>query len=410
MGRILHFSDVHLNTSLEMDAYGKDSSKYLVDSALKFAASLGAFDIVLFNGDHVVHHWNQYNDQQVYDVIERNVHSMAQAFEGNKTISSVIGNTDTPADYQLDAHASILKKLVPIWWSNEHVDAVHDFKKGGYGVHCITPNELYVITLNTIIYSPNHTPKMTESDPFGQFKWLNATLLKLKLNNSKVYLVGHIPPILDSYQQKPQWQHRYVMEYQRIVQLYKGTIVIQWFGHVHNHEVRIPIKDTNMPPIVTIGSISPLFGNNPSFTIWEFNDDRGKQIQDFQVYGSNLTHGGASHWQLLFTGKEAYQLDKAFSSPALLSWYNTQTQYDFEQYEFRKTSMRHWPVNISYQAISCNQQWLLTPESLTHCMQEPENTNIPCRWFIFVSIVLTVLYTLLRKSKNKPESSPLLSK
>jgi len=125
-----------------------------------------------------------------------------------------------------------------------------------------------------------------------------------------VYIAGHIPPIVDSYGGQPQWNLQYVVKYKALVQEYSDIIKAQLFGHVHSmefrynlffylylnslfsnlHAYRVPMHYENADgvPIFSSGAISPLFGNNPSFTIWEY-DQTTFELQDFTVYATNLS-------------------------------------------------------------------------------------------------------------------------
>jgi hypothetical protein len=37
------------------------------------------------------------------------------------------------------------------------------------------------------------------ADPFGQFEWLRRQLARAAANGSAVYIIGHIPPVVESY-------------------------------------------------------------------------------------------------------------------------------------------------------------------------------------------------------------------
>ncbi len=109
--RIIHFSDVHLNTtSAENDisygVYGQDSTPLLFESVLSFAnqtqqqsSADDDLTIFLYTGDHTVHHYDQYSLDRVKNVIEKNVALMEKYFPPNSNtkwiFSSILGNTDS---------------------------------------------------------------------------------------------------------------------------------------------------------------------------------------------------------------------------------------------------------------------------------------------------------------------------
>lgn len=187
-------------------------------------------------------------------------------------------------------------------------DEMEDFNRHGYMSFAID-ERLVLITLNTVPYSPLHTPKSSEvKDPFGQFEWLEKQLEIIRSENQFAYVCGHVPPIVDSYGGKPQWEVQYIRTYKRIVGAFSDVIKAQLFGHVHSVEMRLPIQKQGLSmqttPLFTAGSISPLFGNNPSFIVWEY-DASTYELLDYSVYGSNIsTSQPFFSWSLLFRASE----------------------------------------------------------------------------------------------------------
>lgn len=168
--------------------------------------------------------------------------------------------------------------------------------------------------LTRIYVQPNHLPDTSDDeDPFGQFEWLDTTLSDLQRRSKFAYITGHIPPFVDSYGGDPQWHVHYIESYKQIVASYTDVIKAQLFGHVHSVEFRIPVASADaadynpsaqLVPLFVSGSISPLFGNNPSFMVWEFNNDT-YELLDFTVYASNISEADQSlDWKPLFRATE----------------------------------------------------------------------------------------------------------
>lgn len=66
------------------------------------------------------------------------------------------------------------------------------------------------------------------------------TLENLKTQDKFAYITGHIPPIVDSFTNEPQWQVSYIERYKKVVGKYPDVIKAQFFGHVQSVEVRVP--------------------------------------------------------------------------------------------------------------------------------------------------------------------------
>ncbi|GMF28157.1 unnamed protein product [Phytophthora lilii] len=332
---ILHFSDVHLNISESLDAgdsakipvaYGDDAPIRLLVSALDYAKQLLPDpDFFLYTGDHAVH--GELSDSYLAEAVEENVETMAKYYSVNDTtldITAVIGNADTnPGTEENPAIALILQS----WESTMSKSNLDWFKCRGYLAYALDDN-LIVITLNTLPYSPNHLPDTSAlPDPFEQFQWLNASLAELKSSGKLAYIVGHIPPIIDSYSGSPMWNETYVKTYKSIVGQYADIIKAQLFGHVHSIEFRLPLSGSQIAlfkqngvtvdeedyedmselvPLFMTAAISPIFLNNPAFMIWDF-DAITYDLLDFTVYGSNISsENQAMDWNLLFQASTEY--------------------------------------------------------------------------------------------------------
>ena len=110
VGRILHFSDVHLNISTSRNdresaaiptVYGKDAPITLLVSALTYAKKvLPKPNLFLFTGDSVVR--GEMTDEYLAEVVEKNVKTMAEYYvtsdsDNTTDVTTVIGNADTSA-------------------------------------------------------------------------------------------------------------------------------------------------------------------------------------------------------------------------------------------------------------------------------------------------------------------------
>merc|ERR1711865_619341 len=101
-----------------------------------------------------------------------------------------------------------------------------------------------------------------------QFEWLNATLTDISALGAHAYILGHVPPTLDSYGQSPRWQDGYVGSYIDLLAVHSDVVAAQLFGHVHKDEFRVWRSDWPQgkvfPPMLTTGALEAHFSNNPA--------------------------------------------------------------------------------------------------------------------------------------------------
>lgn len=124
-------------------------------------------------------------------------------------------------------------------------------------------------------------------DPFGQFAWLEGRLTAARVGNYKIYLLGHIAPIVTSYNQHEMWKSVYVDSFLAVVSKFDDVIAAMLFGHVHSDEFRVVDHSVyNLSvPILMSGAITPIYDNNPSFKVFRY-DRETKELLDSQVYSA----------------------------------------------------------------------------------------------------------------------------
>ncbi|GMF21990.1 unnamed protein product [Phytophthora fragariaefolia] len=228
------------------------------------------------------------------------------------------------------------------------------------------------------------------SDPFGQFAWLNETLLELRNADKFAYIVGHIPPIIDSYSGAQMWEAEYIATYKGIVSEYASTIKAQFFAHVHSIEFRVPLsseqqaqKDaegSEIVPLFMSAAISPIYDNNPAFMIWDF-DATTYELLDFTVYGTNISSDSQElDWQPLFTASTEYGVsslrtselnafvDRAASDSALLVQY----YYNSKAQSYLQSSCQDVACQSKW---LCTTQWYSTSEDFKACVSELESAR-----------------------------------
>lgn len=296
-------------SDLSLGRHNCDSPEALVNwTLMKAHEILPDPDFILITGDYVRHNTDllfgngeEERIEFILNTIDR-IGELVRAFfpstathhavepfyedaESDIWVVNVLGNNDLDGDYMLpiptnETESPWLARVAPSFFSSLQENESVSFRRGGYFVQEVVPG-LHIISLNTVIYSPHHRPSnVTLDDPFGQFNWLETTLLNFQTevysdivsNFLGVYLVGHIPPTIDQYGFSLQWEERFAKRYYEIADTYKDIIKAHLYGHVHCNAFRIitlPNSQTEVPIFVTT-AVTPVYQNNPGFRIWEY--------------------------------------------------------------------------------------------------------------------------------------------
>jgi hypothetical protein len=197
------------------------------------------------------------------------------------------------------------------------------FACGGYLMRQVT-SKLAMIVLNTVLWSNNLQSDYSLTkidvtdpnvDPFGQHAWLDDTLAKLQSQGIKAYVTGHVPPTLMSFASgvgEPLMYDWHVDQYYQTLMKYSsssqdkknGVVAGQLFGHIHTSELRASPQpstvmmdedgststkaNSNIPPIITTGSISPCFQSNPVFVVMDYDFRDTQAPTDLITYAASI--------------------------------------------------------------------------------------------------------------------------
>ena len=318
-------------------AYGCGSSlgllKSTLDSASRAITEEGGIpkpDFIMFTGDSTRH-----NSQNVridgYNSSEASISyvvnkAMTTVYDGiSERFPDVpvielpsldLGNNDFLGDYKLnvtsylpclitedddDDDAPALPNATNQWlidvadrFQNLFVDDEESsvFACGGYFNRRLREG-LRLISLNTVVWCLSHTPNVDgTSDPFGEHAWLRVQLKKAKKQGEKVYITGHVPPMLQSFVNgigNPLWQDEHVVEFFETVNKYQDVVAGIFFAHVHSNELRVmPDMPDNFPPMLITGSISPCYTTTPFYSFVFYDRGETKFPVDVVTYNLNL--------------------------------------------------------------------------------------------------------------------------
>jgi sphingomyelin phosphodiesterase acid-like 3 len=312
----------------------KDTTFPLLSSML--AAATGPdYDYVLSTGDILAHDFK--NEFLKAGGVESEYPAFAtktirfvdrmlrQSFPGIPLIAALGNNDSTCGDYRLaptDPMLAPVGRDVP--YIVRHPQALRDFTIGGsYLVpHPRVPKHDMVV-LSDVFWSRNYRDACAQTgvDPgSAELAFLEWTLYQEKLAGRTVSLVMHIPPGIDSFKSRNNvcpaevtsfWQDAYAQRFAAIVARYKDQLRLGFAGHTHMDDFRVIADASGAPLLATriTPAVSPMFGNNPAFTVMLYSRTNASVADYATFYLANLAKVGpgvAPEWQLEYTFKAAY--------------------------------------------------------------------------------------------------------
>lgn len=160
-------------------------------------------------------------------------------------------------------------------------------------------------------------------DPFGQFAWLKSQLEVARARGKPAWIVGHIPPGIETFTFTELWEDKYVANYLAVVQNKDlgPFVAAQLFGHVHACEFRLLPDPANLTgPILLSGALSPIYNNNPAFRVIEYDSETSRPV-GLAIYSAALSTGAAPlQWRLVLNVTDAYEsLHSAVTRDGFLS-------------------------------------------------------------------------------------------
>lgn len=245
---------------------------------------------------------------------------------------AALGNNDSGCgDYRLDGASDFLKAtaksvVAGLPKSADRKKALADFTMGGYySVMMAAPmSNTRLIVLDDIFMSQKYATcdgQKNAAVGAAQIAWLQKELTEARQHRQRVWVMGHIPPGVDIYStfmkmrnvcanDKPEM---FLSSDQLGDALVKNADVIRLgiFAHTHMDELRLPgpehgTEGNGEVAIKMVPSISPINGNNPSFTVASV-DVAAATLADYQVFAaSNLTGVNAS-WSKEYDFAQSYK-------------------------------------------------------------------------------------------------------
>jgi|GEM_PF-456723 len=352
---------------------GADTSFALFQSSLKAMRSHAAgVSFVAVSGDLVSHAFQcEYHELFPHSppggyraFVEKTLAyvmgELDAAFPGTP-VYVALGNNDTDCgDYRLDANSEFLqvtgREVTKDFPAAERQRAQQSFAAGGYySVSLPAPIEnARLVVLNDLFMSSHYAACSGKPDPEAaatELVWLQQQLDEARRRQQKVWVMGHIPPGVDLYStvrkltdvcggQKPVM---FLSSDKLADALAENSDVVRLaiFAHTHMDEIKLlkaemPSAYPNAYPgapahftveakgfiaepkavaVKLVPSISPVHGNNPSFTVAEV-DRSSAALKDYRVFAASNQTGVNAQWREEYDFAREYKAAE-FTAPAV---------------------------------------------------------------------------------------------
>ena len=254
-----------------------------------------------------------------------------------------LGNNDTGCgDYRLDAGSDFLAQTGRVIAEglppSERQQALRAFAKGGYySLMMAAPmRDTRLIVLNDIFQSPKYQTcggKTDDAAGAGEMAWMQEQLTRAQRSRQRVWVMGHIPPGVDPFATVLKFtdvcgngtpeMFQTSDKMSDLLTEHAGVIRLGIFAHTHMDEMRLFHPQNGAEhsahdqavAIKIVPSISPVDGNNPSFTIADINP-ASALLQDYQVIAASNQTGIDTTWSKEYDYAQAYH--EAQFSPSTL--------------------------------------------------------------------------------------------
>ena len=326
--------------STKVAGYGSDSNFALASSAIDTAASLGVkFDYVLHAGDYLSHDFpmnyqayagpTQQGLDQFAIKATQFVGQMMQKKLGPAPIIGAMGNNDSACgDYSIAPNSPYIAGIQRQWETlANQSDQYPNFAVGGYyKIPHPKVTNLDIIVLNDVFWASNYVDSCNSKggDPgAAMLSWLDFQLYATQQAGRKAQILMHEPPGINAYstarnagtcQEKvtPFWNPNAVAGFRALILKYPGIVTQNFAGHTHMDGFTVTSDNNGSPVLAThiTPSISPIFGNNPAFTVYYYERSTGNVLDSATYYLSNLNRAQSGseppQWRLEYIFAQAY--------------------------------------------------------------------------------------------------------
>jgi sphingomyelin phosphodiesterase acid-like 3 len=282
--------------------WGHDANYSLFQSSLQSSVGLQpGYDFVVLLGDILSHDFLQQAEMALGSeaaakefAVETSLFVARQVqrrFEATPVVPSIGNNDNDCADYATEPRGHYLRRLAAAWdILATDAAARRDFiRLGSYSIRNPAAAKHRLVTLNTVFLSGSYVDTCRPDDPdpgIATLDWLETELADAAAAGDRVTLLMHVPPGFDGFASAsagacsavPLWKENYDLRFREIVGRFEGVLLTGFAGHLHMDEFRVSgdEPETAATPIHVVPAISPIFGNNPAYTVVLYNRASGR--------------------------------------------------------------------------------------------------------------------------------------
>jgi hypothetical protein len=301
--------DIHLDPfdrSPQPSGYGHDAGAALLEAAVDRMRRVAPDPaVVVLTGDFLAHRFPALAaryapgvplDRPALEAMRRVEGAFGRAFPHARFLIA-LGNNDAPCgDYRVPLTGPYLAAVARIWEplvarGREPADFLRDFTRGGYYSMALGGHRR-VVVVNSVLFSLVFAGdcRGNERDAgLGELAWLVRTLARPY--DGKTILVMHIPPGYDAQTTTyvrglvawPFLEADANAALDALVASPHNRIALVLSGHAHRFDFRL----AGAVPVLTFGSLSPIYGNNPAFYTLRFDKDGA--LSDIGEFTYDLT-------------------------------------------------------------------------------------------------------------------------
>ncbi|PWY73227.1 vacuolar endopolyphosphatase [Aspergillus sclerotioniger CBS 115572] len=217
-------------------------------------------DFVIWTGDSARHDNDEKNPRTAEEIINLNkfmADKFAEVFKGKGAthglsipIVPTFGNNDImPHNIFKNGPNRWTKQYREVWHKFIPEHQRHSFVEGGWFVSEVIPDQLAVISLNTLYFFDSNSAVDgcdAKSEPgYEHMEWLRVQLELLRTRRMKAILIGHVPPARSG--TKRSWDESCWQKYTLFVNRFRDVVVGSAYGHMNidhfmlqdSHKVKI---------------------------------------------------------------------------------------------------------------------------------------------------------------------------